>query len=59
MYRDKLWDTTLNTDTRMLKQVSKDDAVMASNTTALLMGNEVPPRRAFIYEHAADAELDV
>ncbi|WP_047832063.1 DNA gyrase subunit B [Robinsoniella sp. RHS] len=59
MDADQLWETTLNPATRRLKLVEIEDARMASNVTELLMGTEVPPRRAFIYEHASDAELDV
>lgn len=59
MDADQLWDTTLNPATRRLKLVEIEDARMASNMTELLMGTEVPPRRAFIYEHANDAELDI
>ena len=59
MDADQLWETTLNPATRRLKLVDIEDARMASNVTELLMGTEVPPRRAFIYEHASDAELDV
>lgn len=55
----QLWDTTLNPETRILKQVEIEDARMASEVTEMLMGTEVPPRKAFIYEHARDAELDV
>ncbi len=55
----QLWDTTLNPETRILKQVEIEDARMASEVTEMLMGAEVPPRKAFIYEHATDAELDV
>ena len=36
-----------------------DDARMASSVTELLMGNDVPPRKEFIYSHALDAELDI
>lgn len=43
----------------MLKQVVIEDGKMASDVTEMLMGSDVPPRRAFIYEHANDAELDV
>ena len=43
----------------MLKLVEIEDARMASEVTEMLMGSEVPPRRAFIYEHATDAELDI
>lgn len=59
MDADQLWETTLNPETRMMKQVEIEDARMASNITELLMGTEVPPRKAFIYDHATDADLDV
>ncbi len=59
MDAEQLWETTLNPDTRMLKKVEIEDGRMASDVTEMLMGNDVPPRRAFIYEHAQDAELDV
>lgn len=55
----QLWETTLNPETRILKRVEIEDGKMASDITELLMGNEVPPRRQFIYENAHDAELDV
>ena len=55
----QLWETTLNPKTRRLKLVEIEDARMASEVTEILMGTEVPPRKAFIYEHATDAELDV
>lgn len=56
---EQLWETTLNPKTRRLKRVEIEDARMASEITEVLMGTEVPPRKAFIYEHATDAELDV
>ena len=59
MDAQQLWETTLNPETRMLKQVEIEDARMADQMTELLMGTEVPPRKAFIYEHAQDAELDI
>ena len=59
MDAQQLWETTLDPETRMLKLVEIEDARMASEVTELLMGTEVPPRKAFIYEHATDAELDV
>ena len=59
MDADQLWDTTLNPDTRLLKLVEIEDARMASQVTEMLMGTEVLPRRTFIYENAAEAELDV
>lgn len=59
MDAQQLWETTLDPETRMLKQVVIEDGRMASDVTEMLMGSDVPPRRAFIYEHANDAELDV
>jgi len=59
MDAQQLWETTLNPETRILKLVEIEDARMASEVTEMLMGTEVPPRKAFIYEHARDAELDV
>ena len=56
---DQLWETTLNPETRRMKLVEIEDARMASEVTEVLMGTEVPPRKAFIYEHAEDAELDI
>ena len=55
----QLWETTLDPENRLLKQVQIEDARMASDVTALLMGTEVPPRKAFIYQNATDAELDI
>lgn len=59
MDADQLWETTLNPETRMMRRVEIEDARMASDVTEMLMGTDVPPRKAFIYEHAQDAELDV
>ncbi len=59
MDAEQLWETTLDPARRKLKLVEIEDARMASDVTELLMGNDVPPRKAFIYEHANDAELDV
>ena len=59
MDANQLWETTLNPETRMLKQVEIEDARLASDVTEMLMGTDVPPRKAFIYEHATDAELDI
>lgn len=58
MDAQQLWETTLDPETRMMKQVEIEDARMASEITELLMGTEVPPRKAYIYDHARDAELD-
>lgn len=59
MDAQQLWETTLDPRTRLLKKVEIEDGRMASDVTEMLMGNDVPPRRAFIYEHAEDAELDI
>ncbi|MFQ9718317.1 MAG: type IIA DNA topoisomerase subunit B [Blautia sp.] len=59
MDAQQLWETTLDPETRMLRRVEIEDARLASNVTEVLMGSEVPPRKAFIYEHAQDAQLDV
>ncbi len=59
MDAEQLWETTLDPERRLLKLVEVEDARMASETTELLMGNDVPPRKAFIYEHANDALLDI
>ncbi len=59
MDAEQLWETTLNPETRMLRLVEIEDARMASEVTEILMGTEVPPRKAFIYEHAQGAELDI
>ena len=59
MDAEQLWETTLNPETRILKRVEIEDARMASDVTEMLMGSDVPPRKAFIYEHAQDAELDI
>ncbi len=59
MDAEQLWETTLDPERRMLKKVEIEDGRMASDITEMLMGNEVPPRRKFIYEHAKDAELDI
>ena len=59
MDANQLWETTLDPEKRLLKLVEIEDARMASEVTGMLMGTEVPPRKAFIYDHARDAELDI
>ena len=59
MDAEQLWETTLNPDTRIMQRVEIEDARIASGITQMLMGTEVPPRKAFIYEHAQDALLDI
>ena len=55
----QLWDTTLNPEQRTLKQVSIDSAAEADRVFSMLMGDEVPPRRAFIEANAKYANIDV
>ena len=59
MDAEQLWETTLNPETRILKQVEIEDGRLASEVTSMLMGSEVPPRREFIHTHAKDADLDL
>ncbi|MGN1155422.1 MAG: type IIA DNA topoisomerase subunit B [Agathobacter sp.] len=59
MDAEQLWETTLNPETRLMKRVEIEDGRMASDITEMLMGTDVPPRRAFIHEHAHDADLDI
>ena len=55
----QLWETTLDPENRLMRRVEIEDARMASEVTAMLMGTDVGPRRDFIHDHADDAELDV
>ena len=59
MDAEQLWETTLDPARRYMKQVQIEDALLASSMTELLMGADVPPRRAYIHDHANDAELDI
>ncbi len=54
----QLWETTLDPENRVMRQIQIDDARMASDMTELLMGSDVPPRREFIHAHANDADID-
>ena len=56
---EQLWETTLNPETRRLRRIEIGDGRLSSDLTEILMGNDVGPRKEFIYEHARDAELDV
>ncbi|MFQ3332815.1 MAG: DNA gyrase subunit B [Thalassomonas sp.] len=58
MNASQLWDTTLNPEYRTLKQVTIDNAVEADRVFSMLMGDEVPPRRAFIEANAKYANID-
>ena len=59
MNAEQLWDTTMNPETRVLKQVTIDNAAEADRVFSMLMGDEVPPRREFIEKHAKYANIDV
>lgn len=59
MNPQQLWETTMNPETRQLKQVNIEDAVKADEVFRVLMGDEVPPRKKFIVTHAHLANIDV
>jgi DNA gyrase subunit B len=59
MNAEQLWETTMNPETRTLKQVTIDSAAEADRVFSMLMGDEVPPRREFIETHAKYAKIDV
>lgn len=59
MNPDQLWETTMDPSNRVLKQVTIDDAAEADETFAMLMGDEVPPRKRFIQSNARQASLDI
>lgn len=59
MNAEQLWETTMNPDTRILKQVTIESAAEADRVFSMLMGDEVAPRREFIETHAKYARLDV
>ena len=59
MDADQLYETTMNPETRLLKQVSVNSRVEANQLTQTLMGTEVAPRREYIESHSADAVLDI
>jgi DNA gyrase subunit B len=59
MNAEQLWETTMNPNTRTLKQVTIDSAAEADHTFSMLMGDDVPPRREFIEKNAKYAKIDV
>ncbi|MFL2575464.1 MAG: DNA topoisomerase (ATP-hydrolyzing) subunit B [Flavobacteriales bacterium] len=58
MNAGQLWDTTMNPEFRTLKKVSIDSAAEADRVFSMLMGDDVPPRRAFIEANAKYANID-
>ncbi len=59
MNPEQLWETTMNPEKRVMRQVVIADAAAADQVFAMLMGDEVPPRKRFIQTHAKSATLDV
>lgn len=59
MNAEQLWSTTMNPETRTLRQVTIESAAEADHIFSMLMGDEVPPRREFIETHARYAKIDV
>ena len=58
MNAEQLWETTMDPDVRILEQVSIEDGMQADSVFSMLMGDEVPPRRAFIEANAKYANVD-
>ncbi len=59
MNAEELWETTMDPDRRVIKQVMIEEAVEADKVFDMLMGSDVAPRKAFIQTHAKMAELDI
>ena len=59
MNPEQLWETTMNPKTRLLNKVVIEDAVKADETFSKLMGDDVEPRKQFISERAAEAQIDI
>jgi len=58
MNADELWETTMNPEFRILKQVNIEDALLADRVFDILMGTDVPSRKSFIQTNAKMANLD-
>ena len=59
MNAEQLWSTTMDPDTRTLRQVTIENAAQCDRTFSMLMGDEVPPRREFIEQNAKYANIDL
>lgn len=59
MDAQQLYETTMNPDTRVLKQISIDSLIESNSLTEILMGSDVAPRRAYIEKHSREATIDM
>ncbi len=59
MNPEQLWETTMNPENRVLRQIEVNDAIEADKVFSMLMGEEVAPRKKFIQTHAKTANLDI
>ena len=59
MNAEQLWETTMDPERRILSKVNIENATLASDRFTMLMGDDVPPRRQFIEEHAHYAKIDI
>ena len=59
MTAEQLWETTMDPNTRTILKVNVEDAAKSDEIFQMLMGGEVPPRKAFIQSHAKYANLDI